>query len=358
MRVRVSPSAPQGFLLNLEDFNFTLPQELIAFQPPTTRGLSKLLSVEVNFRDKSFDQFEDCLMDGDLLVLNDTKVIKARIRGRKETGAKVEILIERIISSFIAKAQTKSNSKLRDGDVIFLEGSGTKVIIEEKKDYLYQLRFSEPVREILESQGEVPLPPYIKRSTVTLDEERYQTVYADSEKDNSVAAPTAGLHFNKNHLKKLEQKGVNFTKVTLDIGLGTFQPIKTDNVEEHIIHKEIISVNEDAVDLINEAKKEGRRVVAIGTTVLRALEGSASIHNGILSAYQGETDIFIYPGFKFKVVDALLTNFHLPKSSLFLLVSAFGGSKRIMEAYLHAINKNYKFFSYGDAMFIKLDHDR
>tara|TARA_B100001146_G_C16187175_1_gene437415 strand:+ start:53 stop:1078 length:1026 start_codon:yes stop_codon:yes gene_type:complete len=337
--------------LNLDDYNFDLPEDLIAFQPPKSRGASKLLVVDDRLQDKNFNQLEEYLLPGDLIVLNNTKVLKARLIGFKETGAKVEILIERIMDSYNASAQTQSNSKLKEGDIIYLDGKTTQLKLKKKKDYLCLFEFSEPVRSVLDNLGEVPLPPYIKRPAIAVDEERYQTVYADPSKLNSVAAPTAGLHFDHVHLDRLKSKGIQFTEITLNIGLGTFKPIKVDRVEDHVMHQERISVDLSAAETIMKAKNEGRRVIAIGTTVLRCLESIARDYSG-LEPYEGETDLFIYPGYRFKIVDALLTNFHLPKSSLFLLVSAFGGSERIMSAYLHAIRNEYRFFSYGDSMFI------
>ena len=335
----------------LDDYSFDLPEELIAFQPPQLRGASRLLVVEETLEDKKFNQLEDNLLPGDLLVLNDTKVLKARLIGFKETGAKVEILIERIMDSYNASVQTKSNSKLKEGDIIYLDEKTIQLKLKKKKDYLCLFEFSEPVRSVLDNFGEVPLPPYIKRPVTVVDEERYQTVYANPSKLNSVAAPTAGLHFDYLHLDLLKSKGIQFTEITLNIGLGTFKPIKVDRVEDHVMHEERISVDLSAAETIMKAKNEGRRVIAIGTTVLRCLESIAREHSG-LEPYEGETDLFIYPGYRFKIVDALLTNFHLPKSSLFVLVSAFGGSERIMSAYLRAIRNEYRFFSYGDSMFI------
>ena len=310
-----------------------------------------MLVVGDRLQDKNFNQLEESLLPGDLIVVNNTKVLKARLIGFKETGAKVEILIERIMDSYNASVQTKSNSKLKEGDIIYLDEKTIQLKLKKKKDYLCLFEFSEPVRSVLDNFGEVPLPPYIKRPVTVVDEERYQTVYANPSKLNSVAAPTAGLHFDYLHLDLLKSKGIQFTEITLNIGLGTFKPIKVDRVEDHVMHEERISVDLSAAETIMKAKNEGRRVIAIGTTVLRCLESIAREHSG-LEPYEGETDLFIYPGYRFKIVDALLTNFHLPKSSLFLLVSAFGGSERIMSAYLRAIRNEYRFFSYGDSMFI------
>ena len=337
--------------MNLDDFNFDLPEDLIAFQPPKLRGESKLLVTGEKLEDRKFNQLEKYLIPGDLVVLNNTKVLKARLMGFKETGAKVEILIERIMGLHTASVQTKSNSRLKEGDLVYLDGKTIQLKLTEKKDYLCLFEFSEPVLSVLDNFGEVPLPPYIKRPAEAVDEERYQTVYADPGRMNSVAAPTAGLHFNHSHLDDLKSKGIQFTEITLNIGLGTFKPIKVNKVEDHVIHQERISVDLGTVETIIKAKNEGRRVIAIGTTVLRCLE-SVATDISVLEPYEGETNLFIYPGYRFKIVDALLTNFHLPKSSLFLLVSAFGGSERIMSAYLHAIKNEYRFFSYGDSMFI------
>ena len=353
MRVRVSPSAPRDSILNLKDFNFHLPKQLIASTPTEERGRSQLLVL----RNKSYDQYsfndlKKLLNPGDLLVLNNTKVLLARLNCFKSTGAKVEIMVERILNDYHVSALTKSNVKLKEGDEILINHEGITATLEKKEEHLSYFVFSSPVKEVLDQYGMVPLPPYIKRRSNKSDLTRYQTVYADPSKQNSVASPTAGLHFELDHLEDLRKEGINFINVTLDIGFGTFQPIKEDNIKNHVIHKEKIEVTTEAVQKILKTKLRGSKVIAVGTTVLRCLESLSKINNGTLKAFTGETDIFIYPGFKFKVVDALITNFHLPSSSLFILVCAFGGTKRMQAAYKHAIQKEYRFFSYGDAMFI------
>ena len=339
--------------MNLEDFNFVLPKELIASRPLQDRDMSRLLVMEDGaLKAALFKDLKCFLRPGDLLVINDTKVFKARLNCFKMSGAKVEIMTERILDKYRITAQTKSNSKLLEGDEILVNSTDIRAVLEKKDGYLSYFNFTSPIKEILEKYGNTPLPPYIKRDIEKIDQSRYQTVYANSEKLNSVAAPTAGLHFDHHTLRNLKDFGVNITSVTLDIGLGTFKPLKKTIVEENSLHKECIELSEDAIKHIQNTKLTGSRVVAVGTTVLRCLEAVNKYNKGYLKSFKGETDIFIYPGFKFGVVDALITNFHLPCSSLFLLVSAFGGPERVKMAYLHAIQSKFRFFSYGDAMFI------
>jgi len=337
--------------LKLQDYDFSLPEELIAKEPSEIRGTSRLLVLNKELEDKTIQEFGKTLNPGDLLVLNDTKVLKARLDARKPTGGFVEVLIERLLDDNCALAQTKSNRSIREGDSVQIENTSLEIKILEKKDSVYKIQFPEGPKEILDIHGKVPLPPYIKRIANKQDEKRYQTVYANEAKENSVAAPTAGLHFSKSHLTQIEEKGVEIVYITLDIGLGTFSPIRSENIEEHAMHQEKVSVDKKTADRINKVLESDSRVIAVGTTVLRCLESVYTKFNKI-QPYEGETDLFIYPGYKFGVVDSLLTNFHLPKSSLFILVCAFGGTQNLKSAYRHAIEQNYKFFSYGDAMLI------
>ncbi|MDP6916594.1 MAG: tRNA preQ1(34) S-adenosylmethionine ribosyltransferase-isomerase QueA, partial [SAR86 cluster bacterium] len=293
----------------------------------------------------------------DVLVINDTKVLNARLVGQKETGAKVELLIERVLDKENSLVQLRSNSRLREGDKISLSESKEFVSLIKKRGDVWEVKFSQPAKKIIDSLGLVPLPPYLKRDADTLDVERYQTVYADPAKNYSVAAPTAGFHFDNELLDLVMDKGVNIAKITLHIGMGTFKPIKREIIMEHKMHKESIELKQKAIDLINGSKEKGGRVIAVGTTTLRCLESVSKMNKGALKPFTGYTDLFIYPGFKFNVVDALITNFHLPKSTLLLLVSAFGGYEKMREAYKYAIQEKYRFYSYGDSMFINANPD-
>ena len=337
--------------MKLQDYDFSLPEELIAIKPPNKRGSSRLLVLNKELEDAMVKDFVEYLNPGDLLVLNDTKVLKARLDTRKPTGGFVEVLIERLLNDKCALAQTRSNRKILKGDFVKVEGSSIEIKILDKEGPLFKIQFSEEPKEVLDIYGKVPLPPYIKRMADKQDEARYQTVYANNDKENSVAAPTAGLHFTKSQLKEIKEKGVEIVHITLDIGLGTFAPIRIEEVKNHVMHSERVSVDKEVADKINKVVNSDSRVIAVGTTVLRCLESVFTKFNK-LKPYEGETDLFIYPGHKFGIVDSLLTNFHLPKSSLFLLVCAFGGTQDLKSAYRHAVEQNYKFFSYGDAMLI------
>ena len=337
--------------MKLQDYDFSLPEELIAKKPPHKRGSSRLLVLNKELEDAMVKDFVEYLNPGDLLVLNDTKVLKARLDTRKPTGGFAEVLIERLLNDKCALAQTRSNRKILKGDFVKVEGSSIEIKILDKEGPLFKIQFSEEPKEVLDIYGKVPLPPYIKRIADKQDEARYQTVYANNDKENSVAAPTAGLHFTKAQLKEIKEKGVEIVHITLDIGLGTFAPIRIEEVKNHVMHSERVSVDKEVADKINKVVNSDSRVIAVGTTVLRCLESIFTKFNK-LKPYEGETDLFIYPGHKFGIVDSLLTNFHLPKSSLFLLVCAFGGTQDLKYAYRHAVEQNYKFFSYGDAMLI------
>ena len=333
------------------DFNFELPPELIAQVPLEHRTDSRLLVVESSQapKDQSFHDLPSLLRAGDLLVLNDTRVIPARLYGTKATGGRVELLLERVLASHTALVHLRASKSPKPGARLLLDGGyGCEVI--ERRDALFVLRFDEasPVMSVLEAVGHIPLPPYIDRADTLSDRERYQTVF--SANPGAVAAPTAGLHFDQAMLDRLENNGIERVTVTLHVGSGTFLPVRAENLDDHQMHSELCQVSSNAVARIKETKLRGGRVIAIGTTAVRALESAAL--SGQLEAYEGETDIFIQPWFSFRVVDALLTNFHLPESTLLALVSAFGGYPEVMAAYQHAIREKYRFFSYGDAMFM------
>ena len=330
------------------EFDYALPEELIAQHPAAERGASRLLHLNgANgaIEDLRFADFPRLISPSDLVVLNDTRVIKARLFGRKATGGKVEVFVERIVAEREALALMRSGHAPHPGYKLVI-GDGVEVEVLSREDDLYRVRFSEPVAGALERCGNVPLPPYIRHPADTTDAERYQTVFA--EKEGAVAAPTAGLHFDRAMLQAVRERGAEIAKVTLHVGSGTFQPVRSENLEEHRMHSERYEVPRATVEAISKATASGGRVLAIGTTALRALESWRK--TGALS---GETDLFIYPGFRFGAVDRLLTNFHLPKSSLLMLVSAFAGLPNIRKAYAHAIAQRYRFFSYGDAMLIE-----
>ena len=343
--------------MKLEDFSFELPKELIASYPLNERSSSKLLVVGHDFKDLVFSDLPGLLKPEDVLVINDTKVINARLFGQKETGARVEVLIERILDEKNSLVQLRTNSRLKEGDKIFLFESEEFLSLTKKKGDIWQVKFSQPAKKIIDSFGLVPLPPYIKREANSSDDDRYQTVYADPAKNYSVAAPTAGFHFDNELLDSVMDKGVNIAKITLHIGMGTFKPIKSKIITDHKMHKESIELKQEAIDLINLSKEKGGRVICVGTTTLRCLESIAKDNKGVLKPFTGETNLFIYPGFKFSVAEALITNFHLPKSTLLLLVSAFGGYEKMREAYRYAIQEKYRFYSYGDSMFINANPD-
>ena len=338
--------------MRIDDFNYELPADLIAQFPTEKRGESKLLianPLSKKIHDTQFVNLFDQINPDDLVVFNDTKVLKARLFGKKETGGKIEILVERIIDDKNALAMIRSSKKISEENTIQLSDKHN-VNIYGREDNLFKVKLNKgSFYEVLESLGHVPLPPYINRKDKLIDEDRYQTIYA--KESGAVAAPTAGLHFSMEDMDKLKIKNINFTFITLHVGAGTFQPVKVDDINHHIMHKELYSIDERTRDLIEITKKKGGRIIAIGTTVLRALE-SAFNNNSICIGKQ-ETKIFIEPGYKFNVVDALFTNFHLPKSTLLMLVSAFSGYEFTKEIYRHAILNKYRFFSYGDAMFIE-----
>ena len=337
--------------MKTSDFDYHLPSDLIAQYPLAERTASRLLHVaEQQCFDRVFSDIINLINPGDLLVFNNTKVIPARLHGEKETGGKVEVLIERVLDTNRVLAHVRASKSPKSGSKLILE-SELQVEMLGRQGELFELKFLSDtnVIQLLEQYGHMPLPPYIERADEQSDQQRYQTVYA--KYPGAVAAPTAGLHFDNDLLEALKAKGVNFAYVTLHVGAGTFQPVRCEKIEDHHMHAEYIDVDETIVEKINHTQQQGGRVIAVGTTAVRSLESAAK--SGQLSEYKGDTDIFIYPGYKFKVIDALITNFHLPQSTLLMLVSAFGGYDPIMAAYKHAVNSNYRFFSYGDAMFIE-----
>ncbi|WP_418607673.1 tRNA preQ1(34) S-adenosylmethionine ribosyltransferase-isomerase QueA [Pseudoalteromonas sp. US3C1013] len=340
--------------MRVADFSFDLPDELIARFPKADRTSSRLLSLDGPsgaVEHKIFSDILELVNENDLLVFNNTKVIPARMFGQKESGGKVEVLVERVLDEHRVLAHIRASKSPKPGNVLILEGKA-KAIMVARHDTLFELEFdrSENVLDILNDVGHMPLPPYIDRPDNEADRERYQTVYG--EKPGAVAAPTAGLHFDDKLMAALKNKGVQMAFVTLHVGAGTFQPVRVESVDEHIMHSEYIEVPQAVVDAVASTKAKGGRVIAVGTTSVRSLESAAKIHGGKLDTYFGDTDIFIFPSYQFNVVDAMVTNFHLPESTLIMLVSAFAGQDNIMGAYNTAIEQQYRFFSYGDAMFL------
>jgi len=334
--------------MRVADFDFDLPAELIA-QFPAERGASRLLHVAQHaLHDRRFADLPQLLRPNDVLVMNDTRVIKARLFGTKPTGGRVELLVERVLSEYEALTFIRVSHAPQPGSTILLDDNIT-LGVEAREHDLSRVKFSEPVLEVLERIGQLPLPPYIERAPDDDDETRYQTVYA--KEPGAVAAPTAGLHFDTAMLARLQNDGVRIAHVTLHIGAGTFQPVRVDDTRDHVMHSEMYTIPQATVDAIAHARAQHGRVIAVGTTSLRALEAASQY--GELRAGAGETDIFITPGYSFRVVDALITNFHLPRSTLMMLVSAFAGIETIRRAYAHAIAERYRFFSYGDAMFLE-----
>ena len=338
--------------MRLDDFDYELPPELIAQAPAAARGASRLLHLDGatgQLDDLRFTDILDLLHPGDLLVLNDTRVIKARLAGRKASGGKIEVLIERVLNAHEVQAQVRASHAPQAGSMLLL-GDGIAAEVTGREDDLYRLRFNgdADVWTILERHGALPLPPYITHTPDAVDEARYQTVYAKTP--GAVAAPTAGLHFDAAMLDALRARGVSAAYLTLHVGAGTFQPVRVQNLAEHRMHSEWYSLPQATVDALRTTRAAGGRIVAVGTTSLRALETAAAA--GDLVAGAGETRLFVMPGYRFRIVDRLITNFHLPKSTLLMLVSAFGGVEHIRRAYQHAIAQRYRFFSYGDAMLI------
>ena len=333
--------------MKTSDFNYRLPEELIAHYPADSRSSSRLLVNIDEIEHKIFEEIIDYFNEGDLLLINDTSVVPARIYGRKESGGKVELMLERFLEDNKALVQIRAaNSPIINTKMIF--DPYTAICIERSENF-FIVQFQESPIKIFNNIGHVPLPPYIKRDDESIDKDRYATVYENKNLQNSVAAPTAGLHFDKDLIYKIKQLGVNIISINLAVGAGTFQPVKSENVADHKIHKEYIEVSQKAFDLVKQTKINGNKVFAVGTTSLRAIETAFIKGRG----FSGYTDIFIYPGFKFKAVDMLITNFHLPKSSLLMLVSAFIGFKEMKQIYSVALKEKYRFLSYGDAMLLK-----
>ncbi|MDN3234540.1 tRNA preQ1(34) S-adenosylmethionine ribosyltransferase-isomerase QueA [Pseudomonas sp. WAC2] len=336
--------------MQVSDFYFELPESLIARHPLSERRASRLLVLDGPSGAINHQQFSDLLdylRPEDLMIFNDTRVIPARLFGQKASGGKLEILVERVLDEFRVLAHVRSSKSPKPGAVIHVEGGGEAEMLA-RHDALFELRFAEPVLGLLERVGHMPLPPYIDRPDDEEDRERYQTVYARNA--GAVAAPTAGLHFDEAMLQAIREKGIETEFVTLHVGAGTFQPVRVDRIEDHHMHREWLQVSQAVVDAVERCKGRGGRVIAVGTTSVRSLESAA--RDGQLKAFSGDTDIFLYPGKPFHVVDALVTNFHLPESTLLMLVSAFAGYPETMAAYAAAVEQNYRFFSYGDAMFI------
>ena len=370
--------------LSVDDYDYELPDSLIARYPLAQRSASKLLYLATNQQkdsdsqiiDKQFSELPDLLNAGDLIVFNDTKVMKARLFGQKDTGGKIEVLIERLVNisdldstvlqlettdgksidqEHIALCHVKASKAPKLGQRLEIADGHMQAVVIGRQENLFILAFEAPILPDLERYGELPIPPYFERHADATDNTRYQTVFHDPAKLASVAAPTASLHFDKFVLDKLAAKGIHTAFVTLHVGAGTFAPVKTDNLLNHTMHSEYAHLPQVTADLINQTHANGKQVIAIGTTVTRVLETAyqkTAVNGQALSSWAGDTDIFIYPGFRFGVIDKLLTNFHLPKSTLLMLVSAFAGKAPIEQAYQHAIDNQYRFFSYGDTMLL------
>jgi len=340
-------------MYTLSDFDFHLPAELIAQAPLPDRSASRLLHVDGSrLIDRQFTDIVELLQPGDLMVFNDTRVLKARLFGSKATGGKIEVLIERVLDDRTALAQVRASKTPRPGTRLTLADS-FDVEVGERAGEFFTLHFPDDVLTLIEQHGHLPLPPYIERAADAADDTRYQTVYARHV--GAVAAPTAGLHFDEALLQRLRDKGVHFATVTLHVGAGTFQPVRTENLAEHQMHSEWYTIPQATVDAVRDAQAAGRDVIAVGTTSLRALESASQ--NDTLKPGSGDTRLFITPGYAFRTITRLITNFHLPKSTLLMLVSAFAGFDTIRQAYAHAIEQRYRFFSYGDAMLLtRLTH--
>lgn len=344
--------------MKLSDFNYHLPPELIAQEALEERTASRLLVVDADdgmpakLVDQHFKDIIGLINPEDLLIFNNTRVIPARLRGHKESGGKVEVMIERLLDDQRVIAHVRANKTPKIGAILYLEDA-LKVEVVGRLNSLFELVFisDQPVLELLNQYGHIPLPPYIEREDTEADRERYQTVFAQHV--GAVAAPTAGLHFTDELLESLINKGVSTAEVTLHVGAGTFLPVRVDNLDDHVMHAEWVEVSQNVCDAVVECKKRGGNVVAVGTTTVRSLESAAKEGNGALIPFRGDTRLFITPGYQFNVVDVMITNFHVPESTLLMLVSAFSGYDNIRMAYEHAVEKKYRFFSYGDAMFLK-----
>ena len=345
----IGQSTGHNVFMKIKDFQFSVPKHLIAQNPLEERDASRLLHVQdTRLKDHQFTDLKNLLRENDLLILNNTRVVKARLLGRKTSGGRVEILFERSIDQSTFIGQIKFSGKLRPGSELIV-GNNEDLEVLERQGHFFLLRSDKPIMEILDNSGSVPLPPYIKRDSMPVDEKRYQTIFASES--GAVAAPTAGLHFTESLLEEISSNGIDIGYLTLHVGAGTFMPIREEQLETKKLHKEQFMIDQMLCQKINKAKSNQGRIIAVGTTVVRAIESIAQ--QGQIEPFQGETEIFITPGFEFKVTDAMVTNFHLPESSLIMLVSAFAGEQTILKSYQHAINNEYRFYSYGDAMFLE-----
>jgi S-adenosylmethionine:tRNA ribosyltransferase-isomerase len=333
--------------MRITDFNYELPDELIARYPTAERRASRLLAVDESLHDRQFSDLPSLLREDDLLVFNDTRVIHARLRGHKETGGQCEVLIERVQGEDTAIGQVRASKSPKPGTRLVLPGNAVAVVGGRNGEF-FSLTFSVPLLSYLEQFGEVPLPPYLDRDAESADDERYQTVYARDP--GAVAAPTAGLHFDEAMLKETLAAGVHHAFVTLHVGAGTFQALRHEDILANRLHSERLVVDDLCCDAVRQTRARGGRVIAVGTTSVRALETAAA--GGDIRPFAGETDLFVLPGYKFRTIDAMVTNFHLPQSSLLMLVAAFAGTERVLRAYEHAVVEQYRFFSYGDSMFL------
>ena len=338
--------------MKTEKFNYDLPEHLIAQYPSSKRTNSKLLVALESIQHQVFKDIGNHLNKGDLLILNKTSVIPARLFGEKVTGGKIELLLERFLSNQQTLTQIRSSRTPKEGAELVFSFQGQRFLatVEGRQDNFFILNWSDDPKTLFEQYGQIPLPPYMNRAAEKLDEERYETIYADPDQKASVAAPTAGMHFDQELLNSLQKKGVEFGYVHLHVGAGTFQPVKTDHIEDHVIHKELVEVDASLIDQVKRVKASNGKIIAVGTTSVRAIETAFQDEP---FAFKGETSLFIYPGYKFKVVDHMITNFHLPKSSLLMLVAAFIGYEKMMTIYETAIEQEYRFLSYGDAMLLK-----
>jgi S-adenosylmethionine:tRNA ribosyltransferase-isomerase len=333
------------------EFNFDLPENLIAQQPLERRSDSRLLQLSRengSVKHRIFRDLPVLLRPNDLLVLNDTRVIPARLFGRKESGGRVEILVERIVGDNECLVQIKASKSPRPGTEVILEDSSRLIVLGREMSFYRLLSPGCSVKQLIDRLGHVPLPPYIDRADHSVDQARYQTVFAD--RPGAVAAPTAGLHFDQSLLDEIDRAGINRTTITLHVGAGTFQPVRTDDIRDHVMHPEYVEVGLGACEAIENTKKTGGRIIAVGTTAVRSLETASS--DGNIMPYTGESRLFIYPGYRFLIVDGIITNFHLPESTLLMLMCAFAGKQAILNAYKLAIEERYRFYSYGDAMLI------
>lgn len=338
--------------MQTSDFHYELPDELIAQFPTRNRQDSRLLHLPAGVQeavDRQFTDLPSLLNPGDLLVFNDTRVMRARLYGRKESGGRVELLIERVLEPERGLAHIKASKSPKPGNLILLDGGGVLEVLGREDDLFLVAAVELDLPSLMAQSGHIPLPPYIERDDEALDVERYQTVY--SRREGAVAAPTAGLHFDQAMLTRLDDIGVEQAHVTLHVGAGTFRPVRVDRLEEHVMHSEYVEVSEAVCEQVRATRARGGRVIAVGTTSVRSLESASQ--EGEINPFYGDTRLFITPGYKFRSVDAMVTNFHLPESTLLMLVSAFSGYERIMAAYRHAVEQRYRFFSYGDAMLLE-----